>query len=372
MIRLALSMLLIAMASFAYGSDASTPSEESEACNVGVKTLVFFDKSRERPIITEIYYPPERSTPCVIPTSSNFTFLKEKRNAPVPSGEAKLPLILLSHGYRGDRYGHSWLQEILAANGYIVAVPDHFGNTSYMQRPEDALKKWDRPKDISFLIDQLLEDPLLKQHIDPLKIGFIGYSLGGLTGIWLAGGIAKNYPTPQLTTSPASELDEGITEAILKNIDFSKAKKSYKDKRIKAEFLMAPDYGNAFSPEGLASIDIPIQIIATESDEIVPLQSNAQFYADNIKSSAYKLIGGKAGHYVFLNAAKQKEEGMLPPHLTTDDPSVDRHKIHAEIAHMALKFFDKYLKGQPSAQRNIDNPSSLTRNSSENRDSLQK
>ncbi|MEM1283564.1 MAG: prolyl oligopeptidase family serine peptidase, partial [Chlamydiota bacterium] len=328
-----------------YGESEGAPCSETGDCDVGVKTLVFFDKSRERPIITEIYYPPERSAPSLVPTSTNFKLLKEKRNAPIPTGDGKLPLIILSHGHQGDRYGHAWLQEILAANGYIVAVPDHFGNTHYMQRAEDSLKRWDRPKDVTFLIDQLLEDPLLKQHIDPNKIGFIGYSRGGLTGIWLAGGIANNYPTPNMTTSSFIELDEGTSESIIKNIDFSKAKKSYEDKRIKAEFLMAPSYGFAFSPEGLSSIDIPIMIVGAENDSITPIKHNAQFYADNIKSSAIKIMPGKAGHYVFLNTEAQDEKKTLPPYLTKDDPSVDRSKIHEEVANMALKFFDKYLKG---------------------------
>lgn len=340
--------LMILLASFTYADDATTQCSETGECNVGVKTLVFFDKSRERPVITEVYYPPERGDPSLVPTSSNFKLLKEKRNAPIPTGEDKLPLIILSHGYMGDRYGHAWLQEILAANGYIVAVPDHFGNTHYMQRAEDSLKRWDRPKDVTFLIDQLLEDPLLKQHIDPNKIGFIGYSLGGLTGIWLAGGVAQNYPTPNMATSSFIELDEGSSETIIKNIDFTKAKKSYEDKRIKAEFLMAPSYGFAFSPEGLSSIDIPIMIVGAESDSIAPAKHNAQFYADNIKSSAIKILPGKVGHYVFLNTAGQGGKKILPPYLTKDHPTVDRDKIHEEVADMALKFFDKYLKGKSS------------------------
>lgn len=347
MIRSITFIVLLITTTLCYGDEEASPcGENNEGCNIGVKTLVFFDKSRERPIITEVYYPPERDGPCLVPTSSNFKVLKEKRNAPVPRGEAKLPLILLSHGNLGDRYSHAWLQEILAANGYIVAIPDHFGNTSYMQRAEDSLKQWERPKDISFLIDQLLEDPLLKQHIDPQRIGFIGYSPGGLTGVWLAGGVSKNYPIPSSPSAAPVEGDEGAAEAIIKSIDFSKAKKSYQDKRIKAEFLMAPTYGFAFPPEGLSSIDIPIMIVAGEGDPIAPLKENAEFYAENIKSAALKVIPGKAGHYIFLNSSEQKEQNRLPSHLATDDPSIDRSKIHEEVAGMALKFFDKYLKGQ--------------------------
>lgn len=340
--------IFLIFTSFSFAEEVSSPCGEVDGCKIGVKTLVYFDKSRERLIITEIYYPPERGDPNLIPTSSNFKLLQEERNAPIPNREGKLPLIILSHGYQGSRYDLSWLQEVLAANGYIVAVPDHFGDTRYMHRAEDSLKRWDRPKDVSFVIDQLLEDPLFKEHIDPDKIGFIGYSHGGLTGIWLAGGIAQNYPTPEINSSSFIELDDGVSEKIIKSINFSKATKSYEDKRVKAEFLMAPSYGFAFSPAGLSTIEIPITIVGTKGDSVTPISRNAQFYADHIKSSALKVLSGKEGHYVFLNRAEEDRQQLLPSYLTKDDSSVDRVKVHEEIATMALNFFDKYLKDKKS------------------------
>ncbi len=325
------------------GNQNSQCTQEKE-CNVGVKTLVFFDKSRERPVITEIYYPSDRDLSSLEPTSINFRNLRGKRDAPIHEQVKKLPLIVMSHGYMGDRYGHEWLQELLAANGYIVAVPDHFGNTHYLQRAEDSLKRWNRAKDISYVIDQLLDDSQWKQHIDPERIGFAGFSLGGLTGIWLAGGIADQYPTPIMGTSPLIQIDEGTTPEIIEKIDFSKAKTSYEDKRIKAEFLMAPAYGVAFSKEGLSNIDIPIMIVSGQGDKIVPVKDNAKFFADHIKSSAIKILPGRVGHYIFLNAAGQGRHKELPSFLTEDDVNVNREKVQAEVGNMAIKFFNKYVK----------------------------
>lgn len=322
---------------------------QGENCSVGVKTFVFFDKSRERPIITEVYYPPGREAPHLEPSSNNFRLLKEVRNAPIPKSSSKMPLIILSHGHQGDRFQHAWLQEFLAANGYIVAVPDHYGNTSYMQRAEDSLKRWDRPKDITFLIDRLLETPSLKALVDPTRIGFIGYSHGGLTGVWLAGGIARDYPTPDMATSPLDELDEGTTQAIIEAIDFEKAGKTYEDKRVKAAFLMAPSYGKAFDAAGLSPIEIPMTIVTTAEDQVTPFSENAKFYVENIKSAALKVLPGKAGHYVYLNATGEGGKNRLPLELTQDDPAVNRYEVHEEIATKALKFFNKYLKGETSS-----------------------
>lgn len=320
---------------------------ELKPCKVGVKTLVFFDVSRERPVITEVYYPSQRNLPRLKPTSNNFHLLRESRDAPIPSDQDPLPLVVLSHGYLGDRYAHLWLQEILAANGYIVAVPDHFGSTHYMHRPEDSLKRWDQPKDISLVIENLLKDPFFKGHINPDKIGFIGYAQGGLTGIWLAGGIATNYPTPNAASSPPAELDGGATQKIIDSIDFSKAKKKYEDKRIKAAFLMAPGYGAAFNKEGLACIDIPILIVATEGDTVYPVKENAQYFADNIKSSDIKVLRGDGSHTVFLSE-EEKTNPSSPSSSTQDKAPEDlkRLEVHEEVAAMAIKFFNKYLKEQ--------------------------
>ncbi|MEC7839338.1 MAG: prolyl oligopeptidase family serine peptidase [Chlamydiota bacterium] len=316
---------------------------------VGVKTLVFFDKSRDRPVITEVYYPSSRDLRNLEPTSNNFR-IQELRNAPLPNREKKLPLIVFSHGHMGNRYQMEWLQNFLAANGYIVAVPDHFGDTSYLQRPEDSLKRWDRPKDISYVIDKILEDPLFKHHIDADKIGFVGFSFGGLTGVWLAGGVAKNYPEADLKASSKVELDRGINQDIIDKTDFSMGKKSYYDKRVKAGFLMAPAYGFAFTEDGLSAIDIPIMIIAGQADRVVSSENNARYFADNIKSSAVKILPGKVGHYTFLNSNDPDRGYVIPPG-QKDHNSVDREKVHEKVADEAIRFFDKYLKGQTNSKK---------------------
>jgi len=300
-----------------------------DPCEVGVKTQVFFDKSRERPLITEIYYPSEKNLPSVEPTSNNFRLLQEARNAPLTPSMKKLPLIVVSHGPKSDRYALTWLQEILAANGYIVAAPDHFGDTIYLHRSEESLKQWERPKDITYVIDQVLNDPFFKQHVDPEKIGFIGYLTGGLTGVWLAGGRATQYPMPQVNPQ---ELDDCITQAMLDKIDFTKAQKSYEDKRIKAELLLAPSYGQAFDKNGLARVDIPMLILNLEKNKAAPSKENAQYLADYIKSSGLKILPGDTERLVFPKKLCPQKG------LETNDRTLE------EIADNTLKFFDKYLK----------------------------
>ena len=159
-----------------------------EPTKTGISTLNFYDNSRDRPVVTEVWYPVDKNTPAK--TAAGFWIrCDEARDAPISLQKSKYPLIIISHGSGGHRFDISWLAEILASNGYIVAAMDHFGNTWNNKIPEYYTRPWERPKDISFVIDQLLSSSHFKDKIDAKRIGFAGYSLGGTTGIWVSGGI---------------------------------------------------------------------------------------------------------------------------------------------------------------------------------------
>src|SRR5205085_331967 len=70
----------------------------------------------------------------------------------------KRPLILMSHGTRGSNLNQSWLAEALARNGYIVAAPEHYGDTRTNNSPEATVMAWLRPQDVSFALTTLLAD----------------------------------------------------------------------------------------------------------------------------------------------------------------------------------------------------------------------
>lgn len=290
--------------------------------DIGTKTVVYFDKSRERPVITEFYYPAKQNLPPLTPTSNNFKLLHEQRDAPIPALNKKLPLILVSHAYQGNRHAYAWLQELLAANGYIVAAPDHYGCTSYIPRMEECVKSWDRPKDISFLIDTILNDEFFKQYVNPEKIGFIGYDLGGITGVWLAGGIATKYPS--LTQEPEllKEITKDIPADILEKIDFSKGRKCYEDKRVKGILLINPIYSGVFTREGLTPIEIPTLIISSDGTT-----KDSQFFGNNIPGAKLVTLDSLQNH------TKEKE---------TQAEIVEADQ--EEIASLTLHFFNTLFK----------------------------
>jgi predicted dienelactone hydrolase len=154
--------------------------------NIGQTTFLYNGTTRKRPLKTEVWYPTADTTKANVTLDYPFKLTPTSKNADIIP--AKFPLILLPHGTGGNRISLMWLACELAANGYIVAAVDHWGNTHDNKIPENFVKAWDRPLDISFILDKLLIESQFKTRINSNKIGMAGFSLGGYTTIALAGG----------------------------------------------------------------------------------------------------------------------------------------------------------------------------------------
>ena len=310
---------------------------------IGITTLNLHDASRDRPITTEVWYPVDADVPAKSATGF-WIRCDEARDAPPSKKQAKYPLIVMSHGHGGDRFNISWIAEALSANGYIVAAMDHWGNTWNNKIPESCARPWERPRDISFVIEQLTKHSKFKDYIDSTKIGFTGYSLGGATGIWVAGAEAGQVDYEQIKEICSVELAGIASPELLDQIDFTQAFGSFKDPRIRAALVMAPALGWLFSEESLQAIEIPVFIVAPEKDPIVPAEKNAIIFANQITRSSLKMLRGDADHYIFLNRATAVGRRFLEPKLFNDPSSVDRKKVHEELARNAVKFFNENLQ----------------------------
>ena len=309
----------------------------------GIVTFHYYDQSRNRPIVTEVWYPVDKEAPAQASTGF-WLRCDEARDAPLSNKENKYPLVIMSHGSGGDRYTVSWLAEVLAANGYIVAAMDHFGNTWNNKIPEYYARPWERPMDITFVLDRLLESTQFKNRIDQNRIGFAGYSLGGATGIWIAGAEATIQDLALVRNNCAKDIGDVVPMNLIEKIDFNQAKGSFLDKRISAMVLMAPALGWLFDENSLLKIEIPIFIFATENDQVVPTEHNAKIYAKKISRASLKVLTGEASHYVFLNRATVVGQRFLDSKYCIDPNSIDRKKVHEDIAKSSVIFFDDKLK----------------------------
>jgi|GEM_PF-1980665 len=308
---------------------------------LGVKTLEYRDKTRNRPVIIELWYPTEQQEPSESESSDLWIHPKEVRNAQIAKNQTKYPLLLMSHGHRGDRRERSWLANMLAKEGYVIASVDHYGDTRSTFNPMISLCFWNRFLDISFAIDQLLKEPLIESYIDKNKIGFIGYSLGGMTGLGLAGAKAKNV---QKTILRAIRSYKEISPEMISQIDFSNSENSYLEPRIKAMLLICPALF-VYPTENLKKVNIPIGLIAAIQDEVLPHKNHSYQIIKQAIPRRLKIMRKKeVSHYSFLNHISEAGKIFFHKPSQKNSPRCDRDLIHKEAGLFAIDFFKEILK----------------------------
>jgi predicted dienelactone hydrolase len=314
-------------------------------------------------LITDIWYPADPTSveqPQWIgsPEAPFASAGKAARDAKPIATPEKFPLILLSHGIGGSSSMMAWLGSALASHGFIAAAVNHPGNNALEDYTLPGAIFWaQRARDLSALLDLLLADPTFGPHIDPKRVGAAGFSLGGLTVIELAGGIAEFSRYQDFCKSPKADgmcTDTIEYPGLLAKVTalaktgpaiqaaFAENSKSHRDPRIRAIFAMAPALGPAFAPDSLAKISIPTQIVAGAVDSVVPLETSAKFFATRIPH-AQLTIYQAVGHYTFLATCAELGD-RTQPRLCIDQAGILRDEIHAQTATMAAKFFDANLK----------------------------
>ena len=138
------------------------------------------DAARDRDVPAKIYFPKEGAGPC--------------------------PVIIFSHGLGGSREHYEYLGRHWAGCGYVSVHLQHVGSDAAWwkgQPPGEVPKAMlgatldprnaaNRPKDVSFAIDQLTAlngdaGSPLHGRLDMKRLGVAGHSFGGFTSMAIAG-----------------------------------------------------------------------------------------------------------------------------------------------------------------------------------------
>ncbi|MGM9482923.1 alpha/beta hydrolase family protein [Roseateles sp. NT4] len=277
--------------------------------------------------------------------------------AKLADSRRKYPLVVLSHGTKSLSLSLAWFAYALASRGYIVAAVDHHGDTvtEPSLAPQGFLFSWERARDLSAVVDQLLVDPEMGAHIDQSRMGAAGHSAGGHTVIMLAGAIFDSEKLKVACRSPvtdpvcdyqdqnSAQIDELRRTDPVARESLARAGTSAKDQRIKAVFAMAPALGVAYSKADVDEVEVPVRIVVGAGDEITPSKTNAAHYASIIRRSALETLPGNVGHFVFGSLCSAEGQNMPEMIVCHDAPDVDRAAVHAHVAELALKFFSSNL-----------------------------
>lgn len=334
-----MTVFILAIGSLTAFSRAPQAGQEVPNEQMGVRTFEFQDASRDRSLSVEIWYPTQKTGPVDAPQDI-WIHPAEIRNAALSPRLEKYPLVLMSHGHAGDRRDKSWLVESLVKNGYIVASVEHPGSSWRTYDPFTSLLFWERARDVTFALDEILQEPALKDHIDSAHIGFVGYSLGGLTGLSLGGAPAKNVKEVILAQQTRfKEIDPQLVE----QIDFTDAYQDFSEPRIKAIVLLSPA-AFVFDADSLKQVKVPVAMVATEDDEVLPHKEHAYQIITHLVPEKLKLLKNKISHYAFLNRVSERGKKLIyPPEVTASQVETSRPQLHKEVSQFAVEFFKEKI-----------------------------
>ncbi len=228
----------------------------------------------DRPLMVEIWYPAAEGA-----TGSNAlkAFLRDgktevelqgkaKRDAAPATGETAFPLVLISHGYPGNRFLLSHLAENLASKGYVVASIDHTDST-YRTQAAFGSTLVNRSFDQLFVLDQM--DKLSKDSgsflnglVNADNSGLIGYSMGGYGAIITAGGGVTQKSVDYPWGGPHGTLDVHKSGTETHN--------ALPDARIKTAVAFGPWGMNTgfWDAETLKGVKIPMLFVAGGVDDV--------------------------------------------------------------------------------------------------------
>ncbi|WP_299975126.1 hypothetical protein [uncultured Pseudoteredinibacter sp.] len=292
----------------------------------------FYDQDRQRPIkVTVWYLSGESGNSCE--SSANSRCLA--------TSSSKAKLVVLSYGAMGSVRSMNWLAYPLAAKGYIVAGINHFGESWVYGREntqtQAALKLWERPLDISYVLDQFNKQSPFQLPLDIENTTAIGFSSGGSTVLSLAGA-RYAFEQARIHCQNAAKVDLSCryTQDDLPELP-KRAKQSLKDNRIKQVIALDPAAGHITSTKSLTKITAKALIFGLANGDFLPLQYHAGFYQEHIKNSELYRFEGNEGHFVFQDSCELdiKVHGIA---LCTDKKGVDRKKVQQQALSRIFEF----------------------------------
>lgn len=293
------------------------------------------------------------------------------RDVPVriyrPGGEGKFPLIVFSHGLGGSGEMYQYFGNHMAGMGYVVIAPTHHGSDTEALRAwskehgygkkNDEGEGWlqagisdpdnlrNRPKDISFVIDQAMKDPKLAEVIDADRIGVSGHSFGAYTSL-AVGGLTIDLPDAKAASFRDARVKAVLPMSPQGSGTMGITKDSWSGLAVPVLFLTGTnDYGNggrvaSWRREGFENVKGVDDYLFTIDG--ATHMTFAGGTSGSASGSQAKTIRGKIKEKLrdrVRTKSAEKSGGI--------DPNVDEHVEMAEA--YAGAFFDAYLKQDVAA-----------------------
>lgn len=350
----------------AYG-DLSVGVRQLEMVNPGQVDILSIDPAApkpdplptyDRPLTVEMWYPAEAGASgdtafkAYLRDGTTEVTLNGRavRDAAPAAGGAAYPLVLISHGYPGNRFLLSHLAENIASKGYVVASIDHTDST-YRTQAAFGSTLVNRSLDQLFVLDEMAkmagDGGDFAGLYDAGNTAVVGYSMGGYGAIITAGGGVTQASVDYPWGGPHGTL--GI------HLAGSETHNALPDDRIKTAVAIGPWGMNTgfWDATGLSGIKVPMLFIAGSQDDVSLYENGVRAIWENASALPHALLtyvnGGHntaapmpapAESYYF-----NEDKGFdISEHYT--DPVWDTARMNNIAQHFVTAWLDRALKGE--------------------------
>ncbi|MFT4725764.1 MAG: putative dienelactone hydrolase [Granulosicoccus sp.] len=278
--------------------------------------------------------------------------------APVINSGA-FPLVIISHGYPGNRFLLSHLAENLASKGYVVASIDHTDSTYRTQAAFGSTLR-NRSLDQLFVLNEVARlnndsASFLNGLVDTENTAIIGYSMGAYGAVITAGGGVTEASVAYPFSPPYGTL--GIHQS------GSDTHNTLPDPRVKTAIAIAPWGRNLsfFDAESLKGVQIPLLYVAGSED-------STSLYEGGVLTMWEESVNVDRGLLTFENANHNAAAPMpapaesYAPNATLGfapfghyaDPVWDTVRMNNILQHFATAWMDGHLKSDSASEAYFD------------------
>lgn len=301
----------------------------------------------DKPIELGIWYPSDAAT---APQPLGL-FSQDVAYYGAVSGQS-LPLIVISHGTGGGAASHYDTALALADAGFVVVALSHTGD-NYKDRAYSFTRRnfVERPRQVSRVIDFMLNSWDGHDHLDPARIGMFGHSAGGATTLIVLGAnpdfsMAAQFCKEHPDAWDCQQIKAREASGSPPVSDDPKPAEWHHDPRVKAAAIAAPAIGYTFTKDALAGVTAPIQLWRAENDQIAPDQWNADLIRDALPHPPEDHLVANAGHFDFL-APCVDALAKIAPEICASASGFDRTAFHTEFNKALAAFFKTQLAPPP-------------------------
>lgn len=318
----------------------------------------------DRPLTAEVWYPAQASSTASASNTIINAYIRDGkkqvelhgkaiRDAKAIASEKAFPLVIVSHGYPGNRFLLAHLAENIASKGYVVVSIDHTDST-YRSKDAFASTLVNRPVDQLFVLDHLAnmaadKSSFLYELVDANNTALIGYSMGGYGALINAGaGITKEAVSSPLS-APFGTLkrhQSGLKPKV--------------DERLKTIVAFAP-WGMNYNMFDLNTISIPMMLVSGSQDDVSGYENGVRAIwqgAKNVDRSLLTYMNANHNAGAVMPAPEESYVynaelgGSVSAHYY--DAVWDNVRMNNIAQHFVSAWLNKYLKNDDDMKPYLD------------------